>query len=184
MSKICTIKTKEIVDGRNLMSSNENLKIWESDLDLLENGEGMFSYCYELTAFSAKTPNLSIGREMFRSIGAEGWTEPTLRTIQMDFDSLTDGYWMFAGCGNIELVSNKTLSGCFDFPLLTDAFQMFSGVSKITVREGGSSESASIGYMEFPSLTDANHMFEGYKDSYSTIYSEMFPKVTNFEGCF
>jgi hypothetical protein len=100
-----------------------------------------------LTAFSAKTPKLSIGRDMFRRVGSEGWTEPTLRTIQMDFDSLTDGYRMFAGCGNIELVSNKTLSGCFDFPLLTEAFEMFSGVSKITVREGGSDQSASFGYM-------------------------------------
>jgi hypothetical protein len=38
MSKICTIKTKEIVNGRNLMYDNKNLKTWESDLDLLENG--------------------------------------------------------------------------------------------------------------------------------------------------
>jgi hypothetical protein len=147
MSKICTIKTKEIVDGRNLMYFNHNLKTWESDLDLLEDGEGMFSHCYHLTAFSAKTPKLSNGKDMFTSVGAEGWTEPTLRTIQMDFDSLTNGYRMFAGCGNIELVSNKTLQGCFDFPLLTEAFAMFRGVSKITVREGGSDQSASFGYM-------------------------------------
>jgi hypothetical protein len=86
MSEFCTIKTKEIVNGENLMRGNTSLVAWDSDLDVLENGKGMFYDCTALTSFKAKTPNLKNCEGMFVGVAAEVNAPSNGVSIQMNFN--------------------------------------------------------------------------------------------------
>jgi hypothetical protein len=86
MSEFCTIKTKEIVNGEYLMSGNTSLVTWDSDLDALENGKGMFYNCTALASFKAKTPNLKNCEGMFVGVAAEVNAPSNGVSIQMNFN--------------------------------------------------------------------------------------------------
>lgn len=94
MSEFCTIKSKEIVNGSKMMHSNDNLVTWESDLDVLENGDLMFYHCDALDTFKAKTPNLKRGYRMFSAI-QNSTNNSNHATIKLDLDNLENGEEMF-----------------------------------------------------------------------------------------
>ena len=188
MSKVCLIKSNEIVNGERMMYHNTNLNTWDSDLELLEEAYGMFASCYNLSAFSAKTPKLTNGKRMFYEVGVPSWANGDVRTIKMDFDSLSNGYEMFANGGKIELVSRTPLNYHFEFPSLTQGCGMFCNTLSVGVRSENDTECGQIDYLRFPSLIDATEMFVGanktQNNHISFTNSDMFPVATNFEKTF
>ena len=109
MSEFCTIKSKEIVNGSKLMYSNDKIVIWESDLDVLENGNLMFYHCNALTTFKAKTPNLKRGLSMFSAI-QNTTNNSNYATIKLDLDNLENGEQMFYHTRAV-LIPNRSITG-------------------------------------------------------------------------
>jgi hypothetical protein len=80
----------------------------------------------------------------------------------MDVNTITDGYMMFAECGNITLKSNDPVFNQFTWTNLQDGTAMLKNCKHFDVRCGISENSADIGYQFFPSMIYGRQMFEGY----------------------
>lgn len=92
MSKVCLIKSNEIVNGSGLFCHDDNIVTWDSDLELLEDGSEMFYHCDALTDFRALTPKLVNGEKMFCS----GAVDLDNKTIRFSSESLENGTYMFS----------------------------------------------------------------------------------------
>lgn len=185
MSEFCTIKTKEIVNGEYLMSGNTSLVTWDSDLDALENGKGMFYNCTALASFKAKTPNLKNCEGMFVGVAAEVNAPSNGVSIQMNFNQIENGNRMFLrgnGSALLNLISETPIRSCFEFTNLKTGVNMFSNR---TVKLYGDEESVEndsyeqFMYAGFPSLVHAAGMFYGVNcpGGFSLDYSVNQPQV-------
>ena len=163
------------------MNGNTSLHTWNSDLDKLESGDYMFTGCSNLTSFTAATPMLRYGSKMFN---LQSKTNKTSTRVKMDFGELIDGYYMFANCYNLHLISTKPVSSSFNFPKITNGYAMFANTSSVKVYSSNSENGETYGYMSFPELIDATEMFKNNKDVSGVYDYNIFPKVRRFNEAF
>ena len=185
MSKVCLIKSNEIVNGSGLFAHNDNIVTWDSDLELLENGYQMFYHCDALTDFRALTPNLKNGHYMFCANG-----RMDDRTIRFSSESLENGQKMFMewyqDIDTLHLRSNERLQSCWTFPKLKNGQYMFSGTKTYVYQMDDSNGIPLHGYVSFPSMETGACMFYNYRftDGNSFWLDDVMPKCVNFYGMF
>lgn len=169
-----------MVNGTQLMYSNNNFVTWESDLDVLEDGNQMFYHCYAMNTFKAKTPNLKRGYRMFSAIYDYN-NSSKYATIKLDLDNLENGEQMFY-CSRAVLIPNRSIAGGWNLPKLEKGSWMFSQSSvNVAATENSSWEDTS--YLCFPALINAEGMFYNCS-SLGSFGSNEFSNITNCHEMF
>ena len=120
MSKVCLIKSNEIVNGSGLFMYDDNIVSWNSDLELMEKGNLMFYDCVALSDFRANTPRLSEAYRMFCGVTGGHPYPPDasqMPKVHIDLDNLVDGSEMFRS-SYVLLCSSNQLSSTWELPKL------------------------------------------------------------------
>lgn len=169
-----------MVNGTQLMYSNNNFVTWESDLDVLEDGNQMFYHCYAMNTFKAKTPNLKRGYRMFSAIYDYN-NSSKYATIKLDLDNLENGEQMFYHTRAV-LIPNRDIANGWQLPKLENGRRMFSNSSvSVAATENSSWEDTS--YLCFPALINAEGMFYNCS-SLGSFGSNEFSNITNCHEMF
>lgn len=134
---VCKLLTNQMINATNLMQYNENLTLWQSELDSLEIGNYMFDGCSNLeTLIVGDYSKLKNAVGMFRNCGK-------LQQFNHDLNSLENGSEMFKGCFQLESFISSLEN-------LTECEKMFTGCSNLKIIE-----------TNLKNLTIGNTLFSG-----------------------
>ena len=152
---VCNIQTSEIVKQQWMFRSHP-LQIFNSDLQRLEDGFGMFMYS-ELERFDSDLSSLTNGDNMFDYCS-------NLTTFTSDLSSLTNGNNMFGYCYQLESFNS-------DLSSLTNGDNMFDYCSNLTTFTS-----------DLSSLKDGNGMF--FRCPNLTTFTSDLSSLTNGTNMF
>ena len=185
---VCNIQTSEIVKQRWMLRSHP-LQIFNSDLQRLEDGFGMFMYT-EIESFDSDLSSLTNGNQMFNYCYQ-------LESFNSDLSSLTNGNSMFQNCSNLTsftsdlsslVYGNYMFNQCYhlesfysDLSSLTSGSYMFNHCSNLKSFTSDSSGSP----VNLSSLTYGGNMFSNCSNL--TTFESDLSSLTNgtrmFEYC-